>query len=196
MSLAPIDLLCRDLTGEFRRDPRGTRAAELLTRYAREHGDWREWARFDGEIYTRNLIHRCEGFELLLLCWGEGQASPIHDHDGQNCWMAVLEGTVEEVQYRRPNGGGGLVEGDVRCFEQGQVAYIMDEIGLHQVRPSRGRPGGRSVSLHLYSLPIDGCRVYDPRTGVADWAALGYHSVRGELCAGKSPESVRSEWAL
>src|SRR5687768_11479706 len=89
--------LCQDLTREFKRDPKGAAVASLLAKYALAHQDWREWALFDSECYTRNLVHHEEQFELLLLCWGAGQKSPIHNHEGQRCWMAVLEGGVTET---------------------------------------------------------------------------------------------------
>lgn len=186
----PIDKLCIDLAAEFSRDVRGPKAAEILAGYASsEARDWREWVFFETERYTRNLVHRCGDYELLLLCWGAGQSSPIHDHAGQQCWMAVLDGTVEEVHYRA--GEGELAVGAVRRFETGQVAFIQDEIALHLVRATPEMP---AVSLHLYSNPIDACRVYDADSGEEGFIEVGYHSVRGELCGAKSAETVRAEW--
>lgn len=187
---AALDNLCQELAEEFHRDPRGKRVADLLGRYAEDNGEWREWTFFETEGYTRNLVHRCGEFELLLLCWNTDQTSPIHDHAGQQCWMAVLDGVVEEVHYREK--AEGVVEGAVRRFQKGQVAFIQDEIALHLVRAGAGT---RGVSLHLYSNPIDGCRIYEPQTGESRWIEVGYHSVRGELCGAKTAETVRSEWA-
>lgn len=187
--MSPIDQLSTELSAQLRRDPRGV--AELLGRYARDEEDWRPWAFFETAGYTRNLVHRCGDYELLLLCWGEDQVSPIHDHDGQSCWMAVLDGAVEEVHYRLHE-QGGLIEGAARSFQRGQVAYIKDEIALHQVRAGAGT---RGISLHLYSSPIDSCRVYDRLTGEPSWIESGYHSVRGEICGEKTAEIVRAEWA-
>lgn len=187
----PIDELCSELAAELRRDPRGTRVAELLGGYAEAGEDWRPWTFFEEEDYTRNLVHRSRDYELLLLCWNEGQSSPIHDHDGQQCWMAVLEGVVEEVHYRAPGAGEPLSEGAIRSFRRGQVAFIQDEIALHLVRAGEGT---RGVSLHLYSNPIETCRVYDPATGRPSWMDVGYHSVRGEPCGDRTAASVRAEW--
>ncbi len=105
--------------------------------------------------------------------------------------MAVLEGEMEEVHYRTPTGAGALQEGAVRRFARGQVAYIADEIALHLVRPASER---RAVTLHLYSSPIDSCRIYDVMTGQSSRLDAGYYSVRGEPCGTKSPEAVRAEW--
>jgi cysteine dioxygenase len=177
-----LDLLVRDLQREFSGNARPARVTERLAAYAREHGDWREFALFSTEHYTRNLVAREARFELMVLCWGPGQASPIHNHEGQDCWMAVLEGDMEEARFEMPRSAsaGPLTAKGAACFRAGQVAFIRDEMGLHLVRPG---PEGRSagVTLHLYSLPYDDCNCYCPDTGQVTRKRLGHHSVRGKL---------------
>jgi cysteine dioxygenase len=175
MSGQPLDLLCAALSAEFRRDGGVGGVATLLGNYAASEVDWKASAHFAEDLYTRNLIFKDERYELLALCWSPGQESPIHNHMGQRCWMGVLEGRIEEVQYGHPSGSGPLVETGVKVFEPGQVAFISDEIGLHLVRPVGGRS---AVSLHLYSRPFETCRGYDPETGVERELTLSYHSIR------------------
>jgi cysteine dioxygenase len=163
---------------EFAANPRGPGASALLGAYAASHDDWRGLVCWSEERYTRNLIARSDDFELLLLCWGPGQESPIHNHEGQNCWMGVLDGRIEEVQYAFPASAGPLAELGASVCDPGRVAFIHDEIGLHLVR---GHAGRAAVSLHLYAAPYDACNVYCPRTGRVERIGLGYHSVRGEL---------------
>ncbi len=194
MTQAPLDCLCQALTSEFRRDPAGAGAAALLAEYARTQQDWRDYVRWSDERYTRNLVHRTREYELLLLCWQPEQASPIHDHAGQSCWMAVLEGDMEEVHYRAP----GAPQAAEACLDEGrsctygpsQVAFIDDRIALHLIQPKSG-PG---VTLHLYAKPIDECRVFEPSTGQVTGVELGYHSVRGEACQ-TAPAEVRATFA-
>ena len=173
---APIETLVDELVAGFQRDPQGRDAARLLTRYAGTHTDWQRFRRFDPELYTRILVARNEQFEMLVLCWSAGQESPIHDHAGQHCFMAVLQGRIEELQYARPQAGtrGRLRPTSQRILEPGGVAYIHDRIALHKVRPSGGEA---AVSLHLYSKPIDVCQVYDEETGAELSRQLIYHSV-------------------
>ncbi|MBK7874850.1 MAG: cysteine dioxygenase family protein [Planctomycetes bacterium] len=181
MNPAPIDALVQALLAEFQEDPRGRRAAQRLSAYAEAHEDWKRFAHFKPDTYTRNLVARNEHFEMLVLCWSPGQASPIHDHAGQHCWMGILDGVVEETQFEFPaETGGPLRERATRSFSRGKVAYIHDDIGLHRVRPG---PGSFGVSLHLYSKPIDTCRVFDPATGAVLEKTLLYHSVAGVLAA-------------
>ena len=40
--------------------------------------------------YTRNLVDEGNGkFNLIVLCWGEQQASSIHSHANSHCFMKV-----------------------------------------------------------------------------------------------------------
>lgn len=55
---------------------------------------------WDDQHYTRNLIHNTSFYELLAICWDIGQASAIHDHREENCWMAVPIGKLVVQNYR------------------------------------------------------------------------------------------------
>jgi cysteine dioxygenase len=181
MQTPPLLQLCQELTREFQRDSKGARVANLLAGYARAHQDWRSWTFFDAQCYTRNLVHHEEHFELLLLCWGAGQKSPIHNHEGQRCWMAVLEGEVAETLFQFPTSDGAtgvpLKKGSSRICPQSQVAFITDEIALHEIAAGAGMP---AVSLHLYSRPFSTCQVYERETGRIAVKQLGYYSIRGQ----------------
>jgi cysteine dioxygenase len=171
--------LFRHLCLEFERDPDGKGAARLLGDYARSGSDWHPYAHGSAAGYTRNLVEATADFELLLLCWGPGQKSPVHDHQGQNCWMACLAGTIDEVQYAFPTGPASpLRRGATRRCRPGDVAFIRDQIGLHDVGNVGAEP---AASLHLYSKPFAACRVFDEATGQVSLRQLGYHSVRGVL---------------
>lgn len=175
-----LDALVESLRAEFAGESRGKVVARLLADYASTESDWRSFAFHAPKSYTRNLVERNEHFELLILCWDEGQESPIHDHEGQDCWMGVLDGDIEEVRYDTPAEGwrGPLEPRASATFERGQVAFIRDDIALHLVR---GHGGAKAVSLHLYAAPIDACSIYCPETGEISRRTLAYHSKRGEL---------------
>jgi cysteine dioxygenase len=177
-----LDGLVEGLCAEFadgRAAARGGTVAQQLGAYARQHADWRSFALFDAGSYTRNLVVRERHFELMVLCWGPGQESPIHNHEGQDCWMAVLEGEIEEVRFCRPGEvrPGPLTARLSKSYGVGQVSYIHDDIGLHLVRPAR--PGAPSVSLHLYAEPYDWCDVYCPETGLVTRKRLTNFSAGG-----------------
>jgi predicted metal-dependent enzyme (double-stranded beta helix superfamily) len=50
--------------------------------------------------YTRNLIFKNALFECMTVCWEVGQASRIHNHRDQNCWMVVPIGRLRVQNYR------------------------------------------------------------------------------------------------
>jgi cysteine dioxygenase len=178
-----LDALVASLLEAFERPdgPTGGRIAELLKTYSGAHDDWRPWALFDAQTYTRNLVYRDERFELLILCWGAGQVSPIHNHEGQDCWMAVLDGEVEETRYCTPAEvrPGPLEPHNVRTYTVGQVEFIHDDIALHLVRSARS--DADAVSLHLYAAPYDACDCYCGETGQVTRKRLRNHSERGRL---------------
>jgi cysteine dioxygenase len=179
-SSSPIDRLQDAIQAELKRDPKGPKVAQILAAYSKEQSDWKRFALFDAETYARNLVHRTDAYELIVVCWGLWQESPIHNHAGQNCWMAVLDGAVEEIHYELPGDDrrGRLAEGRTSVFQRGSVAFINDEIALHKVRPCAGLSG---VTLHLYSRPIDVCNVYDSGTSQVVSRKMEYHSVAGSL---------------
>src|SRR5882762_9072423 len=50
--------------------------------------------------YTRKLIDKTDLYELIAICWEVGQASSVHNHRDQNCWMAVPIGRLLVENYR------------------------------------------------------------------------------------------------
>ena len=115
--------------------------------------------------YTRNLIYRCPLFELMAICWDVGQASRIHNHAGQRCWMAVPIGRLavqnyEVVRMDAATGFCELREADRLEMDQGHPGRVRDEQPIHAVLnlPEYSAP---ATSLHVYSRPYDRCLVYD-----------------------------------
>lgn len=39
----------------------------------------------------------------MILCWGEGHGSAIHDHAESHCFMKMLQGELREIRYAWPN---------------------------------------------------------------------------------------------
>ncbi len=78
---APIEGLVRCLNEAFETHGKGEVIAELMERYIANNSDWREYAHFCPHKYSRNLVARTKMYELMVICWGEGQKSPIHNHE-------------------------------------------------------------------------------------------------------------------
>jgi cysteine dioxygenase len=182
MAFPPLDHLLTELDRALAQDSRGTRVAQLLEAYAAgRHADWRPFALFEATYYCRNLVRFSDLYELIVLCWGPGQRSPIHDHAGQRCWMAVLEGTVRETLFQVAAGPTpSISQGAVRDFRQGSVGYVVDDVGWHRIEPVGHGP---AVTLHLYSRPIRECRIFDEELRTVRSKKLVYHSIGGVVQA-------------
>lgn len=119
---------------------------------------------FSPKCYQRNRIRRTEHYEMLLICWAPGQASPIHDHTGSACAFRVISGRCSEQRYLRasevPNSKKEpLAEpvGEAVVFERDSVC-VSEDADIHRV----GNPSSQDnlCTLHLYSPPLDRMRCY------------------------------------
>jgi cysteine dioxygenase len=152
---------------------------------------------WNDSFYTRNLIYRDELFEVLALCWLPGQKTPIHSHNGQLGWMLTLQGEVAIHEYRylrcsSPENrnvvgldclaGGHNVElaklTSVTSTNDGKVATVDKTHTIHQIENVDSARVG-SVTLHIYSKPIDSCVAFDLRTHRCGRRTLHYYSVNG-----------------
>jgi len=115
--------------------------------------------------YTRNLVHSTDLYELLILCWQKGQTSPIHDHQEQDCWIYVVEGTIEETLYQptlHDDQRFSLGETDRIIYHKGDKSRLMNSmLAWHSIKPL----SQQAITLHLYSLPIKKCHLYNLQTG-------------------------------
>ena len=135
--------------------------------------------------YTRNLIDKTDLYELLAICWEVGMCSSIHNHQGQNCWMAAPIGRLAVHNFR-------LLSEDLAAHRCHIVPTNVVEITpanpvavdplnpVHDVRNPR-EWGQRAVSLHIYSRPFNSCIVYSVEQGSCGEIGLNYTSMYGKL---------------
>lgn len=110
--------------------------------------DVRHYLRFDPERYTRNLLHEGAGYQALVLCWRNGQRSPIHNHRGSSCGVKIIAGDATETVFERAENGLVYATGS-RVLREGLVCGSQDD-DIHQVSNLAG--GGRDlITLHIYS---------------------------------------------
>ncbi len=127
---------------------------------------------WNDEEYTRNCIIRSTKFELLLLCWNEGQKTPIHGHDGQQCWVYQVDGEVKEIRYQKDS-QGDLKETNVLVMQPGDLSYMHDSMGYHILANATK---GKACTLHVYMLPIDNCEYFCEKDEVFKEKPLAYDS--------------------
>ena len=139
---------------------------------------------WDRQHYTRNLIDRTPLYELMAICWEVGQASSVHNHKDQNCWMAVPIGRLHVENFH-------LVHQDL---ERGQCklepSNTMEMNISHPCAVDPADPvhrvvnprefNQRAVSLHVYSRPFDSCVVYSPEQGTCGEIKLHFNTEFGK----------------
>lgn len=110
-----------------------------------------EFVQFGPTTYRRNLMHSGPSYQALILCWRNGQRSPIHDHRGSSCGVRVLRGVATETAYERtPNGMVAATRS--REIPEGSVCATQDT-DIHQM--SNLQEGGADlITLHIYSPPL------------------------------------------
>lgn len=75
----------------------------LMESYRSDPAEWLKYAKFNKFRYTRNLVDGGNGkFNLMVLCWGEGDGSSIHNHPQSDCVMKILAGQLTEVRFAWP----------------------------------------------------------------------------------------------
>ena len=143
-------------------------------------GPYLNW---DGQHYTRNLIDKTPLYELLAICWEVGQASSVHNHRDQNCWMAVPIGRLRVENYRVvfqkiEDGKCELKAADTVEMNPTHPCAVDPLEPVHRVLNPR-EFNQRAVSLHVYSRPFDTCVVYSPEQGTCGEIKLHYTTEYG-----------------
>ena len=139
---------------------------------------------WDRQHYTRNLIDKTALYELIAICWEVGQASSVHNHRDQNCWMAVPIGRLLVENYhlvyqKLDQGKCKLETADTLEMNPSHPCAVDPLQPVHRVYNPR-EFDQRAVSLHVYSRPFDSCVVYSPEQGTCGEIKLHYTTEYGK----------------
>jgi predicted metal-dependent enzyme (double-stranded beta helix superfamily) len=118
------------------------------------------------DSYARRLLYRDEelGFTALVMTWGPGQRTGLHDHAGIWCVEGVLEGEMEVDRYELLEEDG---DGLCRFVERGAVRATAGTAGAlippfeHHVL-ANARQDKASLTLHVYGGEMNHCDVFEP----------------------------------
>lgn len=185
MNRVPIDRLTAQLRELDEAQFRPTEPIrQLLERTPVDADSLVPYLTWDRQHYTRNLIDRTPLYELMAICWEVGQASSVHNHRDQNCWMAVPVGRLQVENFH-------LVEQDL---EAGRCRLEpLNTVEMNVAHPCAVDPAdpvhrvvnprefnARAVSLHVYSRPFNTCVVYSPEQGTCGEIQLHFNTEYGK----------------
>lgn len=161
-----------------------THVTKFLSENRIERSSLEPYAFFEKAHYTRNLIFKNHMFEALAICWEAGQKSAIHNHRDQQCWMAMGEGTLENINYRvfdrdEEQGTCRMEAGKTDIISREAPLGVDDDEPVHRIVncPSHA---ARAISVHIYSRPYDTCEVYCPEKGTYKVIQLSYWTEYGK----------------
>jgi cysteine dioxygenase len=176
-------------SSNFEQAERGI-TATLLRHSVIEHEDLRGHLIFDPSRYTRNLVFRNAHFELLILCWSPGSASPVHDHGGAQCFMKVYSGSLRVEEFTILSGGrrqgyAHIAPSGSTVMSRGAIDVRTTTRDLHRVAALREE----AISVHVYAKPLDRFLIFNPghrscRTVFGRYDSLP--AIQG--CAGGRPD--------
>lgn len=121
------------------------------------------------ERYARRLLHRDPDLDYtaIVMTWGPGQRTPLHDHDGAWCVEGVVEGEIEVTQYELMDGPVGE-SGDLFHFERrgtqwaspGEAGALIPPLEHHVL--GNAHEDRVAVTLHVYQGEMAQCSVFEP----------------------------------
>lgn len=113
--------------------------------------DLAAWVKFSDQTYQRNLVRAGPWYHLWVMCWRNGQRSPIHDHTGSACAIRVLEGTATVTNFERAANGHVKATGSQDHAPGAVVATADDD--MHQVSNLQGGKADL-ITMHVYTPPL------------------------------------------
>lgn len=114
-------------------------------------GEIEAFVKFGPDTYRRNLLRAGPAYHALILCWKNGQRSPIHDHTGSSCGVKVIRGTATETIFDRTPAGHIFAVRSQKLAEG--FCCGSQDADIHQI--SAIEPdGGDLITLHVYSPPL------------------------------------------
>lgn len=122
--------------------------------------------------YARREIHRSAhlGYSVVVMAWGPGQGTPIHDHDTLWCVEGVWQGRLEVTSYDLTAQQGGrfrFCDGHQETGGVGSTSALLPPAEFHTVRnPDRDHA---AVSMHIYQRPLEHFGIYQPETPDSPW---------------------------
>ena len=137
------------------------RSVELPARFHRVRPD----------TYARRLLHRNDalGYTAVVMTWGPGQRTALHDHAGIWCVEGVVEGGMDVTQFDMVEDPAGAAAGAYRFQQQGCVHAVVGSAGslippfdYHVLANALDRP---SITLHVYGGEMTTCHVFVPAAG-------------------------------
>ena len=133
------------------------------------------------DTYARRLLHRDPAgrYTVVVMTWGPGQKTALHDHAGIWCVECVVDGQMEVTQYALLSEQDGMYRFTHQrsvAAGRGSAGCLIPPFEYHTL--ANARADQTSVTLHVYGGEMDHCHVFEPApdgTYRRMTRALSYH---------------------
>jgi 3-mercaptopropionate dioxygenase len=116
------------------------------------------------DTYARRLLHRDPSgqYTMVVMTWGPGQKTALHDHAGIWCVECVVDGNMEVAQYDLLSERDGVFRFEQRSqvvAGRGSAGCLIPPFEYHTLGNAAATA---SVTLHVYGGEMDHCHVFEP----------------------------------
>ena len=118
------------------------------------------------ERYARRLLHRDpEGrYSVVIMVWGPGQGTFLHDHAGEWCVECVYRGKIAVTSYDLL----GPEDAEILQFKEektimagvGEAGALIPPFEYHTI--ANALPDSPSVTVHVYGHELTWCNIFVP----------------------------------
>lgn len=116
------------------------------------------------DSYARRLLHRNDelGYTVVVMTWGAGQQTPLHDHAGIWCVECVVQGGMEVTQFDLRE----QVESRYRFQHEKTVKTGVGDAGClippfeYHILSNAGS-AETSITMHVYGGEMDHCSCFE-----------------------------------
>lgn len=119
--------------------------------------------------YARRLLYQDAelGFTALVMTWGPGQRTALHDHAGMWCVEGVMEGDLEVIRYEmieeREDGVCRFEHRGAVHASPGSAGALIPPFEHHIL--ANADPERVALTLHIYGGEMDHCTIFEPLGG-------------------------------
>jgi predicted metal-dependent enzyme (double-stranded beta helix superfamily) len=118
------------------------------------------------EGYARRLLHRDDrlGYTAVVMTWGPGQRTALHDHAGIWCVEGVVEGRMEVTRFELVDEADGTYafdEKDRIVAAVGSAGSLIPPFEYHVL--ANAQSNQPSMTLHVYGGEMTSCHVFERR---------------------------------
>ena len=124
----------------------------------------RRWLCRDPTVTPGGSCTRIAGrYTAVVMTWGPGQCTAVHDHGGLWCVEGVVAGAMTVVQYDvqlHTDGTASVTAGSSIHAGVGSAGRLIPPTDYHVL--GNALADAASVTLHVYGGSLDDCRVFVP----------------------------------